>query len=180
MSTQQVEKLRAFGPQVLDLGPVPKNEDGSPVIQEVAGRIIAWIQENLGIPTVFVDSWLVARVKGNGWHADSYEIPDLPRDPEDYNAVPDEMLKSNGGPAGLPWQLRPNIEHIQIAASTLLSDPSTYEGGVLEVYDGADVRRYKDDVHEKSVLFGGSWQHVHRVTPNTGGRRALIIWLKAV
>jgi hypothetical protein len=175
-----IQTLRDFGPRLIDVGPLPRTPAGGPDVARLAALIGGWIQENLGIATALAYDQIVARPEGHLWHSDAYLLPDEP-DVAGHRQVPPARLEANGGPAGLPWVVRPDGGQVQIAASVLLSDPATYEGGVLQIYDDdGKIQSFKEEAWGRVVLFGCSWKRCHRTTPNSGGRRAQVVWLKAV
>jgi PKHD-type hydroxylase len=64
----------------------------------------------------------------------------------------------------------------KLSMSLLLSDPSEFEGGELQ------VKTYNDDVQTLAMIKGRAWffpsYTLHRVTPVTKGvRRSLVLWV---
>ena len=67
------------------------------------------------------------------------------------------------------------INSRKISMSILLSDPSEYEGGDLELWTGGDVKTI-ERIKGSAILFPSFT--MHRVTPVTKGvRKSLVLWV---
>ena len=114
---------------------------------------------------------MIIEANDSVWHFDLHSILD--------NIQYTEYYASEKGHYGWHQDIGSGmLSHRKISMTVQLSDPSEYDGGDLEYFQGGDPENATKVPREKGFVFIFPSFMMHRVTPVTRGtRRSFVLWV---